>query len=267
MEIVCPNCNFSKTVDPAKVPDRPVKVNCPKCSQSFTFDKSLLPVSATGTKMEDSKAGQINSPEVEQINCPACGLTQDKSDRCSDCGVIYEKVQVQRQEYGSVDNETETLNGNLAELRKKAANPAPQLQPKAGFWIRVVASLLDSFLLGAVQFVLSLLIGLAISMLGIAAAGDPSINMVLWLFGVSLGIGYAVFFTGYCGQTPGKMALRIKVIRTDGSPMTYGRAALREVLGKFISGILLCIGYIMVAFDSQKQGLHDKIADTYVIKL
>jgi len=267
MNIVCPNCNFSKTVDPSKIPDRPVKVNCPKCSQSFTFDKSLLPVSTTEAKVESSQTGQVKSPEVEQINCPACGLTQDKSDRCCDCGVIYEKVQVRRQEHESVTDETETLNGNLAELRKKAANPAPQILPKAGFWIRVVASLLDSLLLGVVQFVLSLLIGLAISMLGIATAGDPSIDMVIGLFGVSLSIGYAVFFTGYCGQTPGKMAVRIKVIRTDGSSMTYGRAALREVLGKFISGILLCIGYIMVAFDAQKQGLHDKIADTYVIKL
>ncbi|MDH3960367.1 MAG: RDD family protein, partial [Desulfuromonadales bacterium] len=82
-----------------------------------------------------------------------------------------------------------------------------------------------------------------------------------------LSISYAVFFTGYCGQTPGKMVLRIKVIRTDGSPINYGRAALREVLGKFISSILLGIGYLMVAFDNRKQGLHDKIADTYVIKL
>jgi uncharacterized RDD family membrane protein YckC len=87
------------------------------------------------------------------------------------------------------------------------------------------------------------------------------------LFGVSLIIGYVVFFTGYCGQTPGKMALRIKVIRTDGSPLSYGRAFLREVPGKFISSILLGIGYLMVAFDGQKQGLHDKIADSYVIKL
>jgi uncharacterized RDD family membrane protein YckC len=76
-----------------------------------------------------------------------------------------------------------------------------------------------------------------------------------------------VFFIGYCGQTPGKMALRIKVVCTDGSQLTYGRAAKREVLGKFVSSILLGIGYLMVAFDHRKQGLHDKIADTYVIKL
>ena len=80
-------------------------------------------------------------------------------------------------------------------------------------------------------------------------------------------ISYAVFFTGYCGQTPGKMALRIKVIMTDGTDISYGQAALREVVGKFISALLLGIGYLMVAFDSKKQGLHDRLANTYVIKL
>ncbi len=137
----------------------------------------------------------------------------------------------------------------------------------AGFWTRVVAYLIDSLLLITVQSVLSLLINLTIGMLGIATDGDPAINTVIWLFGAVLSISYAVFFTGYCGQTPGKMALRIKVIRSDGSPINYARAALREVPGKFISSILFGIGYLMVAFDSRKQGLHDKIADTYVVKL
>ena len=256
MKIVCPKCNFSKTVDPATIPDRPVKVNCPKCNEGFSFDKSA-----------QTKRTTEGQAPLEQISCPVCGLVQERSDSCKGCGVNYIKLLAQRQESTQSDQDADTLNGNLAELRRKAAMPSPQSQPKAGFWIRVVASILDSFLLGAVQFALSLLIGLIIGMLGIAAEGDPAVDTVLWMFGASLSICYAVFFTGYCGQTPGKMALRIKVIRTDGSQISYGRAALREVLGKFISGILLGIGYLMVIFDSQKQGLHDKIADTYVIKL
>jgi uncharacterized RDD family membrane protein YckC len=63
------------------------------------------------------------------------------------------------------------------------------------------------------------------------------------------------------------MAVRVKVIRTDGTEIGYVRAFLREVVGKFLSKLLLGIGYLMVAVDSRKQGLHDKIADTYVIKL
>ena len=259
MNIICPKCNFSKTVDPAKVPDRPVKVNCPKCNQGFTFDKSDLSENSAGARSETVQA--------EQTSCPVCGLVQANSDRCNGCGVIYTKLQAQREENSQGAKDADTLNDNLSELRRKAADSTPLSQSKAGFWIRLVATMLDSFLLAALQFVLTLLISLIIDLLGIAAEGDPAVNMVLWLFGASLSIGYAVFFIGYCGQTPGKMALRIKVIRTDGSPVSYGRAVLREVLGKFVSSILLGIGYLMVAFDSQKQGLHDKIADTYVIKL
>jgi uncharacterized RDD family membrane protein YckC len=84
---------------------------------------------------------------------------------------------------------------------------------------------------------------------------------------VVLGYAYRVFFIGYCGQTPGKMAVRVKVIRTDGTDVGYVRALLREVVGKFLSKLILGIGYLMVAFDSRKQGLHDKIADTYVVKI
>lgn len=257
MNISCPKCNFSRTVDPATVPERPVRVNCPKCGESFMFDKARPRGAATGQQVERSAP--------EQISCPACGLVQDSSDRCRGCGVIYAQLKARQAERGAGGGDA--MHGNLAELRRKAADLAPGLQPKAGFWIRALAYVLDFLLLWTVEYLLSLLIGLTVGMLGLSAEGDPSIEVVIWLFGAALSIGYAVFFTGYCGQTPGKMALRIKVVRTDGSPLGYGRAALREVLGKFVSAILLGIGYLMVAFDSQKQGLHDKIADTYVIKL
>jgi uncharacterized RDD family membrane protein YckC len=145
--------------------------------------------------------------------------------------------------------------------------PAADLA-KAGFWIRVVAAVIDSFAAGAIQMTFAALLGVVI---GLTNGGDAEaqggLAIVAGIFSVLIGVAYYVFFTGYCGQTPGKMALRIKVIRTDGSDMDYGRALLRETLGKFVSGIILGIGYLMVAFDPQKQGLHDKIADTYVIKL
>ncbi|MDG5469015.1 RDD family protein [Deltaproteobacteria bacterium IMCC39524] len=241
MNIICPHCNFSKTVDPAQVPDRPVKVSCPKCKKRFTFDKKLEKGEAsanTATPQKDSLSSQAGGYQGRRIICNACGTVQPPAARCVQCGA--------------------TIIATASPLNE---------QSYAGFWVRVLAYLLDSVLLITVQTALSLLINLTIGMLGIATEGDPAINTIIWLFGAVLSISYAVFFTGYCGQTPGKMVLRIKVIRTDGSPINYGRAALREVLGKFISSILLGIGYLMVAFDNRKQGLHDKIADTYVIKL
>jgi len=148
-------------------------------------------------------------------------------------------------------------------------HPSPTTLPKAGFWIRMIAAIVDSVLVTVVEVALGLLLGLATAHLGGGpdGLGQRMITIVIWLFGTVLTVAYYVFFTGYCGQTPGKMALRIKVIRTNGTEIGYGKAALREVLGKFVSAILLGIGYLMVAFDPQKQGLHDKIADTYVIKI
>ena len=171
------------------------------------------------------------------IICNSCGTAQPPTSHCSQCGAAI-------------------------------VTTASKIEPEyAGFWIRVVATVLDSFLLFAVQFALTLVITLLIGLVGITAGEDPAVSLVIWLFGTTISLGYAVFFIGYCGQTPGKMALRIKVVCSDGSQLTYGRAAKREILGKFVSSILLGIGYLMVAFDRQKQGLHDKIADTYVIKL
>jgi len=248
MEITCPECNFSRTVDAAKVPERPAKVTCPKCRREFTFTKGA------------------QSPPAEQISCPACGLNQAAGESCAGCGVIYAKFQARQATNSQPPSHDSGLSPDeLAALRRQATAQGQQDLPKAGFWIRVVAYLLDATLLGVVQLVLTLILSLLVGAIG--GEGDVALSVVLWLFGVTLSISYAVFFTGYCGQTPGKMVLRLKVIRADGSPLGYGRAALREVPGKFLSSILLGIGYLMVAFDNRKQGLHDRIADSYVIKL
>lgn len=140
----------------------------------------------------------------------------------------------------------------------------PKLLPKAGFWIRVVAAILDGFLVLLLQGMLGGMLFLAGMFNGSA---DDSLAILVQIFTYLLSFVYYIFFAGYCGQTPGKMAVRIKIIRCDGSPLTYPRAAYRELPAKFIAGIILCIGYLMVAFDEQKQGLHDRMADTYVIKL
>jgi uncharacterized RDD family membrane protein YckC len=63
----------------------------------------------------------------------------------------------------------------------------------------------------------------------------------------------------------GDKLLSLRVIRTDGSDLTIVQALIRYV-GLFISFIVIFIGVIWVAFDPNKQGWHDKIAGTYVVK-
>jgi len=138
-------------------------------------------------------------------------------------------------------------------------------RPKAGFWLRCAGWGIDTLLVTMVQMSAGAVLGVVA---GNLSEGGEIVHMLLtFLLNALIAITYYVTFTGYGGQTPGKMALRIKVIRTDGGEVSYGTAAMREVLGKFVSGILLGIGYLMVAFDANKQGLHDKIAGTYVVKL
>lgn len=69
------------------------------------------------------------------------------------------------------------------------------------------------------------------------------------------------------GQSPGKMALGIKIVKSDGSSFGLGGALLREIIGKFISSLIIYLGYIWILFDDRRQGWHDKIASTYVVKV
>ncbi|MDQ6709383.1 MAG: RDD family protein [Candidatus Dormibacteraeota bacterium] len=126
---------------------------------------------------------------------------------------------------------------------------------KAGFWIRFVAILIDSILLGIVS-----------SIINVAFSGSTSARTGVQLI---LGIVYYTYFwsnsSPWPGQTLGSKALNIKVIRTEGSDLTITQALIRYV-GFVISSIPLGLGLIWAAFDKDKQGWHDKIAGTYVVK-
>jgi uncharacterized RDD family membrane protein YckC len=140
--------------------------------------------------------------------------------------------------------------------------------PKAGFWIRAAAAFVDSLISGALQGIILFLFAGLLSLLLRGYDSDSMVMVALaWLLGSSVAAVYYVYFTAFGGQTPGKMALRIKVVRSDNTALTLGRAFYREIVGKFVSGIILGIGYLMVAFDAKKQGLHDRMAETYVVRL
>jgi uncharacterized RDD family membrane protein YckC/phage FluMu protein Com len=217
---------------------------------------------------------------MQEIRCPHCGFSREVASANIPPGAVQatcprcrEKFTFQRPEPATAENSSfafvpEEPPSATVELIPPPA-PSPETLPKAGFWVRVAAALIDSLLVSVLQFIFALLLRVATgvdeSMLN--QPGAIMMTIATALLGAVLAIFYYVFFTGYSGQTPGKMALRLKVIRSDGADIGYGRAFLREVPAKFISGILLGIGYLMVAFDRQKQGLHDKIADTYVIKI
>ncbi|WP_083553156.1 RDD family protein [Syntrophotalea acetylenivorans] len=235
MEIRCPHCGFSKDIDEQVIPADVHRVNCPSCGQSFPFVKPNAEV-----QPPPENAAPVKTPEQVLVTCTACNLRQKAADRCRNCGLT---------------------------LVAHALPDGAKVQEYAGFWLRVVASLLDSVVVFILQLVCGGILIASGGLLGGLDSADGTVAMVTWLFTTVLGLAYYVIFTGSCGQTLGKMALRIKVIRKDGGDLGYGGATLRETIGKFVSGIILGIGYLMVAFDERKQGLHDKIAGSYVVKL
>lgn len=137
----------------------------------------------------------------------------------------------------------------------------------AGFWIRFVAKLIDGIVLSILAGVITTL-GFS-SAFGLVIAGN--IEAALRAFSLAalilmaLNIAYNVLFVGKFGATPGKMVLRLRIVRADGSPVSYGRAAGR-FFAEWLSAIILNIGYIMAGFDDEKRALHDRLCDTRVVK-
>ena len=122
---------------------------------------------------------------------------------------------------------------------------------KIGFLTRALATLIDFVLLAIVG-------GILTGILRMDATGGLS---------TLLGVAYYLYFWSSYGhgQTIGNRALKIRVVKTDGSELTLVDGLIRYV-GLIISCIALFIGVIWVAFDPNKQGWHDKIAKTYVVK-
>jgi uncharacterized RDD family membrane protein YckC len=137
-----------------------------------------------------------------------------------------------------------------------AAAPAAAVTgAKAGFWIRVLAFIIDSVIL----YVVNLIVGLVLNP---STTGRSGIQTLL-------GIIYFTYFWSassmWPGQTVGDKLLNLRVIKTDGTDLTIVQAFIRYV-GLFVSFLVIFIGVIWVAFDPNKQGWHDKIAGTYVVK-
>ena len=76
-----------------------------------------------------------------------------------------------------------------------------------------------------------------------------------------------VVLTAARGQTVGKMAVGVKVVTADGQKPGVGAVLLREVVGKTISAVILFVGFLLIAVDGRKRGLHDRIGSTFVEKV
>ncbi len=78
--------------------------------------------------------------------------------------------------------------------------------------------------------------------------------------------GYYVALTSAFGATLGKMALGMRVTDADGNRPGFGAVVMREVVGKIVSALVILIGFFWILVDDRRQGWHDKIGGTFVVK-
>jgi uncharacterized RDD family membrane protein YckC len=128
----------------------------------------------------------------------------------------------------------------------------------AGFWIRVVATILDGFVMGGLQLVTGFILGMMLKENGNVEIVKIIVNILVSFF-------YVVSMIATKGATFGQMAVKIRTINADGTTQISWGKSIGRYFAYQLSSIILGIGFIMVAFDSEKRALHDMICSTRVV--
>lgn len=179
---------------------------------------------------------------------------------------------------------------DFGEARQIPERETPHLLPKGGFWIRGFALLIDTVFLYLLSWaalaIVSATTGFQDTIIVNRAALEQAVQagpdalretlepllapyadtfrIALWALALGSFL-YRPLCHATWGKTLGKRLLGLRVVTTDGAPLELGKAFLRYI-GYMISIIPFAFGLLWVVFDPQKQGWHDRIAATYVIK-
>ena len=189
------------------------------------------------------------------VTCGRCGWQGEEARYCARCG-----------------NDLSAAPGT-----PQATFPPPPLRPPApgpvtgaprvftairpaGFWIRVVAVLIDGVVLIVAQ---GILFGAGWMLWGSGLSAGMAVKGATQLFSSLIGAAYTIAFHWIWGQTPGKMALQIRVVSMEGGPLSFGQAVGRY-FATFLSALILGIGFVMAGVRSDKRALHDLLAGTRV---
>ena len=137
------------------------------------------------------------------------------------------------------------------------------VQPEyVGFWARFGASIIDSILMGIILVPIARVFGVGGDLASVLRFDSPANIMVN---GILPAIAVILFWV-YRQATPGKMLIGAKIV----DEKTLGKPSTGQLIGRYfayyLSTIVLLLGFIWVGFDARKQGWHDKLAGTLVIK-
>jgi uncharacterized RDD family membrane protein YckC len=226
---LCPSCGTRNAAGPHF---------CGNCGHDFV----AAPADIRSQELAPTQAAERPPEQAPPtVACPRChSLNEPRAVYCYNCGL--------------------PLGGEKGFARPHESGlPAFAMGAPAGFWVRLLALVIDVVILtGAAAVFLPVLFGESI--------GDETQSDGAFLFGNIVNTAYFTLLVGMWGATLGKRMLGMRIVRSDGRRVGIGRALGRE-LATILSLILLLAGYLMVAFRSDKRALHDLIADTVVIRV
>ena len=232
LQVRCSNCSASNPDDSAF---------CHRCGGRLGDTPRATGPPWTGTTGESLV---VSPPTAAQVSCPRCHMFNEEGSRfCYSCGLPLDGAPV-----------VGVLRGPDG---RSVGTPA-------GFWIRAGAVIIDEVILGVVMMLIALAMGVDPSAVPEYLFNSDGFNVGdvadLVVFGAYATIGWSVY-----GTTIGKRVFKLYVVRPDGARLSPGRALVRYLL-TLLSGLLLGVGYLTVAFRTDKRALHDLIADTYVVR-
>jgi uncharacterized RDD family membrane protein YckC len=201
----------------------------------------------------------------EAIYCSHCGAQNSASAKfCANCGAAF-SGEVATTAVSAPPSQTQVWQPPLA------SGPATPGVRYAGFWLRFIAVIIDGILVGIViwpiAMVMTAIIGVAGHSVSMPGIGINLVSLIVrasfsalakWIYEASLE-------SSSRQATVGKMVLALKVTDLEGQRISFARATGRH-FAKYISGMILLIGYIMAGFTERKQALHDMIAGTLVVR-
>lgn len=143
----------------------------------------------------------------------------------------------------------------------------PETKVYAGFFVRLAAYIIDSLIVG----VALLLVRLAFWVSSWINPDNVLVRDFIFQYSAAdillyiLGASYFIVMTYHAGATIGKRLLHIQVISAEERDMTLFEVIFRETVGKYLSALILQVGFLMIAVQKEKRGLHDLLSDTEVV--
>ena len=242
LELRCPACQTSYELGSRfcslcgrSLPDGP------STEQQKPAEKADVLDQFDGTQQSEFPAQASRPFQAEQKpnSCPRCHQRNElDADYCFACGMPLDDYQY--------DDLSDIATRSFA-----ADSPA-------GFWVRLLAYLIDGLILGFASIVIVVVLMGDFPSFIIESSNFNNLVMLLTIV-------YNTALIAICATTGGKHQFRLSVIRTDGSRIGPGRALARSLFTG-LSALFLGLGFLMIAFREDKRGLHDLICDTKVVR-